>query len=335
MNIRAALISTALGTAFFAVGYTFYIQPPAFITDYVLPILSPNHAKARAAVSRLLLNPASAQFAPLRTVEVKAEKYVCGNVNAKDESGSYAGYYAFVYSVAIDFARIDDEGRISQKHAAFSACPATDEEKLAQQKMAISPGALALVKAIQKTIPASDDTSPLSQMASQMSAPDNNPSGASMQQQLGQLAGDPVPEGSRGGTSAPQASKGGTSGREGGKGGKGGTSGTATSGNTNENDKNESEWRADRPPAAWPTFPPDHPLGRPAAILTPAQAIGFAKDVEDRWEESKSGNAKVRPSSEEIREACRALLAIDPKNDRYPKAWAAFVRLRKIDRDAG
>jgi hypothetical protein len=333
MNIRAALISTALGTAFFAAGYTFYIQPPAFITDYVLPMLSPNHAKARAAVTRLLLNPASAQFAPLRTVEVKAAKYVCGNVNAKDESGSYAGYHAFVYTVSVDFARIDDEGRISQKHAAFSACPATDEEKLAQQKMAISPGALALVKAIQKTIPASDDTSPLSQMASQMSAPDNNPSGASMQQQLGQLGGDPVSEGSGGGTSARQGSKGETSGREGSK---GGTSGTAASDNRNENDnKNESEWRADRPPAAWPTFPPDHPLARPAANLTPAQAIGFAKDVADRWEESKSGNTKVRPSSEEIREACRALLAIDPKNDRYPKAWAAFVRLRKIDRDAG
>lgn len=337
MNIRATLISTALGTAFFAAGYTFYIQPPAFITDYVLPILSPNHAKARAAVTRLLLNPASAQFAPLRTVEVKAAKYVCGNVNAKDESGSYAGYHAFVYTVSVDFARIDDEGRISQKHAAFSACPATDEEKVAQQKMAISPGALGLVKAIQKTIPASDDTSPLSQMASQMSAPDNNSSGASMQQQLGQLAGDPVREGSNGGTSGresskvgmsgPEGSKGGTSGREGSK---GGTPGTAASDN-----KNESEWRSDRPPAAWPTFPPDHPLARPAANLTPAQAIGFAKDVEERWEEAKSGNAKARPSSEEIKEACRALLAIDPKNDRYPKAWAAFVRLRKIDRDAG
>jgi hypothetical protein len=324
MNIPAALISTTLGTAFFAAGYTFYIQPPAFITNSALSaMLTPSHAKARAAVSRLLFNPASAQFASLRTVEADAANYVCGNVNAKDESGSYAGYHAFVYSVAVDFARIDDEGRISRKHAAFSACPAPDEEKVAQQKTAISPGALALVKAIQKTIPASGDTSPLSQMASQMSGPDNGSSGASMQQQLGQLGGDPVPEGSRGGTSARQGSK-------------GGTSGTAALDNRNENDnKNESEWRSDRPPAAWPTFPPDHPLGRPAAILTPAQAIGFAKDVEERWEESKSGNTKARPSSEEIREACRALLAIDPKNDRYPKAWATFVRLRKIDRDAG
>jgi hypothetical protein len=331
MNVPAALISTTLGTAFFAAGCAFYIHPPAFMTGYSLPeMLTPNHAKARAAVSRLLLNPASAQFGLLRTVDVDAAKYVCGDVSAKDESGAYDGYHAFVYTVAVDFARIDDEGRISQKHAAFSACPTSDEEKVAQQKMGISPGALALVKTIQKAIPASDDTSPLSKMASQMSAPGNGSSGASMQQQLGQL-GDSAPEGGKGGTSARQGGKGGTPGRDGGK---AGTSGTAASDNKNENDnKNESEWRGDRPPATWPTFPPDHPLGRPAAVLTPAQAIGFAKDIEDRWEESKSGNTKARPSSEEIREACRALLAIDPKHDRYPKAWAAFVRLRKIDRE--
>jgi hypothetical protein len=323
MNIRAALISTDLGTAFFAAGITFYIQPPSFIADYELPaMLSPYHAKARAAVSRLLLNPASAQFAPLRTVEVGAAKYVCGNVDAKDESGSYAGYHAFVYTVAVDFARIDDDGRISQKHARFNACPAPDEEKVAQQKMAVSPGALALVKAIQKNIPASGDTSPLSNMESQMSASDNGSAGASMQQQLGQLAGDPVPEGSKGATAGREPSK-------------GGTSGTAASDNKNENDnKNESEWRSDRPPAAWPSFPPDHPLGRPGAARTPALAFALAKDVEDRWEDSKSGKTKARPSSEEIREACRALLAIDPKNAQFPKAWAAFVRLRKIDRDA-
>lgn len=329
MNIRAALIATALGTAFFAVGTAFYIQPPSFITDYELPaMLSPHQAKARAAVSRLLLNPASAQFAPLRTVEVGAAKYVCGNVNAKDESGSYAGYHAFVYTVAVDFARIDDEGRISQKHATFHACPAPDEEKVAQQQMAVSPGALALVKAIQKNIPASGDQSTLSKLASQMPTSDNGSSGASMQQQLGQLAGDPVREHSKGGTSGREGNRGATSGREGSK---GGTPGTATS----DKIENESEWRSDRPPAAWPVFPPDHPLGRPAANRTPALAFALAKDVEDRWEESKSGNMKTRPSSEEIREACRALLAIDPKNDQFPKAWAAFVRLRKINRGAG
>jgi hypothetical protein len=96
---------------------------------------------------------------------------------------------------------------------------------------------------------------------------------------------------------------------------------------------NETEWRGDRPPAAWPIFPMDHPLARSAQKRTPAQAMAFAKEVEDRWEQSKSGNTKARPSSEEIQEAWRALLAIDPKNEEFPKAWAAFVRLRKIDRD--
>jgi hypothetical protein len=95
---------------------------------------------------------------------------------------------------------------------------------------------------------------------------------------------------------------------------------------------NESEWRRDRPPAAWPTFPSDHPLAQSAEKRTPAQAMAFAQDVEDRWAKSKSGNALVRPSSEEIKEACRALLTVDPKNEEFPKAWALFVRLRQIDR---
>src|SRR3954451_8849296 len=167
MNIPAALISTIIGAAFFAGGYSYYIQPPSFMTDYALPaMLAPNHAKARAAVTRLLLNPGSAEFDLLKTVNVSAAKYVCGNVNAKDQSGSYAGYHAFVYTVDVDFARIDDNGRISQKHAAFKACPAVEEEEPAQKQIAISPGALAVAKAIQKTIPASGDPAALSKMAS-------------------------------------------------------------------------------------------------------------------------------------------------------------------------
>ena len=306
MNIPAALISAAFGAAFFAVGTAYYIQPDLFVTDTaLLEMLTPNHSNARAAVSRLLFDPASAQFDLLRTVEVDAAKYVCGNVNAKDQSGSYAGYHAFVYTVAVDFARIDDEGRIAQRHAAFSACPMPEEEeKVPQQKMDVAPGALSLLKGIQKNIPASGDPSALSTMASQMSAPDKGSSGASMQRQLGQLGGA-VQQGSKSIKSGIRTPD------------------------------NASERRSDRPPAASPTFPPDHPLGRPATVRTPAQAIALAKDVEDRWEESKSGNTKVRPSSEEIKEACRALLAIDPKDDQFPKAWAALVRLHKIDRDAG
>ena len=73
--------------------------------------------------------------------------------------------------------------------------------------------------------------------------------------------------------------------------------------------------------------------GRFFCTGTPAQAIALAIDVDDRWEQSKTGNSKIRPSSEEIKEAYRALLAINPKSEEFPKTWAAFVRLRKIDRD--
>jgi hypothetical protein len=97
--------------------------------------------------------------------------------------------------------------------------------------------------------------------------------------------------------------------------------------------RNESAWRSEQPPDAWPTFPSDHPMARPAQKRTTAQAMALAKDVEDRWEQSNSGASISRPSTDEIQEACRALLAIDPKDEAYPKAWAAFVRLRKIDRD--
>ena len=81
-------------------------------------------------------------------------------------------------------------------------------------------------------------------------------------------------------------------------------------------------------------FPLDHPLAKSAPKRTTGQAIALAKEIEDRWEQSKSGNSKARPSSDEIQEACRALLAINPKDNEFPKAWAAFVRLRKIERDA-
>ena len=97
---------------------------------------------------------------------------------------------------------------------------------------------------------------------------------------------------------------------------------------------NERDWRADRPPVAWPIFPLDHPLARSTRKRTAAEALALAKDVEERWDQAKSSaNAKIRPASEEIKEACRALMSIDPRDKEYPKAWAAFVRLRKIDRE--
>lgn len=238
MKIPAALISAGVGAVFFAVASLFYYQP-SFISDYGLDtILTNNHAKARAAVLRLLFNPASAEFGALRSVRADAAKFVCGNVNAKDKSGVYAGYRAFVYTVAIDFARIDDNEQIAQKHDAFKPCPLSAEEKLANS-----------------TFKAALD--------------------------------------------------------------------------------NEGEWRSDRPPAAWPVFPPDHPLSKPAQKRTTAQAMALAKEVEEHWAQFKAGNSKARPSPDDIREALRAQLAIDPKDEGFPQAWAAFVRLRKIERDVG
>src|SRR4051812_3382603 len=119
MNTPAALISAGVGAAFFAAASVFYYQPSFIRPDYALDaILTTNNSKARAAVTRLLLNPSSAQFDGLRSVQVDNRKYVCGSVNAKDKSGAYTGHRAFVYTVAIDFARIDDDGEIAQRHDA-------------------------------------------------------------------------------------------------------------------------------------------------------------------------------------------------------------------------
>ena len=65
-----------------------------------------------------------------------------------------------------------------------------------------------------------------------------------------------------------------------------------------------------------------------------SEALKLARDVEDRWKQAEaSTDASMRPSADDINEACRALLAIDPKDVEYPRAWAAFARLQKIGRD--
>jgi hypothetical protein len=309
MKIPAALISVGVGAVFFTVASVFYYQP-SFIGDYALEaILNTNHSRARAAVSRLLFNPASAQFDVLRSVQVDAAKYVCGHVNAKDKSGAYAGYKAFVYTVAIDFARIDDDGQIAQKHDAFKTCPLSEEEeKLEQQKLAISPGALSTLKTIQKVIPTADPST-LSTMASQLPSPAGKSPPATTEQQLGQLgqlAGQPGSAGQQQSNLTFKAAL-----------------------------DSEGDWRGDRPPAAWPVFPREHPLSKPVKKRTTVQAITLAAGVEERWAQFKAGNSTARPSPDDIREALRGLLAIDPKDEGFPQAWAAFVRLRKIERDLG
>ncbi|MDE5452329.1 hypothetical protein GWE18_05475 [Bradyrhizobium sp. CSA112] len=310
MNIPAAIISAGIGAALFAAMNAFQYRPSLITPDYSLGMMfATKHSKARSAVTRLLIDPASADFSALRSVEEDAAEYVCGTVRAKDKSGHYVEYRAFVYTVATDFARIDDDGRIAHRHGAFRKCPISEEKDVALRKMPISEGAASMVKTIQTIIPTADPTI-LSTMTPDMSAGGAKSSGGTLQQQVGQMAsqlgsaGQPGSVGQQGTSSTFKAAL-----------------------------RNESAWRSEHPPAAWPTFPSDHPMARPAQKRTAAQAMALAKDVEDRWERSNFGASISRPSSDEIQEACRALLAIDPKDEAYPKAWAAFVRLRKIDRD--
>ncbi|MBR1156427.1 hypothetical protein [Bradyrhizobium sp. JYMT SZCCT0428] len=323
MNLPAALISAGLGAAFLAAELTFYYQPAWINPDYALGLIfSMRHSKARTAVSRLLINPQSAEFSALRSVEENAAKYVCGAVKAKDKSGKNVDFRSFVYTVATDSARIDDDGLISHRHGAFRACPNPPEDKA-------SPDGRSMVKTIEKVVP-SVVSSAMSTIGTQM--PSGGGSGGSLEQQVGhmanQMTGGPLPGSSSGsGSYSGSASSSGSA-------SKSGSAGQQPKSSSNAVLDNESGWSSDRPPAAWPTFPPDHPLARSAPKRTADQAIALAKKIEDRWEQAKSGNAKARPSSDEIQEACRALLTISPKESKFPKAWAAFVRLRKIDREA-
>jgi hypothetical protein len=306
MKLLVGMFSAGVGVVFFVLANIFYYQPSLF-SDYGLDSLfSTNQSKARAAVARLLLNPKSAKFAGLQTIDAEAQKYVCGNVDAKDKSGNYAGNRAFVYTVKIDFARIDDDGQIAQRHAAYKECPESDAEKYAHQKMGISPGALSALSTISKAIPPGDPST-LTTLAAQMSpsgAGGANSSGASTQQLLGQLGGQPS-----------------------------GGAGQQSNAPFKADNAPEREWRGDHPPAVWPVFAQNDPLAQPAQKRTTAETMALAKQLEEREAQFKTGKTKTRPPLADVRDTLRALLTIDPKEKVYPEAWAAFVRLRKIERE--
>ncbi|TYO62955.1 hypothetical protein FXV83_30060 [Bradyrhizobium hipponense] len=308
MNVRAFVIATCVGAAFFAAGYAWNFQPDAINANEIWSMLESEHGKARAAVSRVLIAPNSAHFNGLRTVEADQARYVCGSVKAMDKERQYVET-AFVYTVAIDFARIDDDGRITSQRSAYRPCPTAADDKIADQKTLISPGALLMIKTVEKIIPKSG--------------------GGTMEQQLGQLAGQTAAV-APGSAAAPRSAGSLASA------GAGWTPAAQHSRSGAEASQgDELTWRVDQPPATWPTFPPGHALAKSTQMRTSAEALAFARDIEARWEEAKSSGVPTkRPSPEEIKEACRALLAIDPTDKEYPRAWAAFVRLRKIDRDA-
>jgi hypothetical protein len=310
MNVRAFVIATCIGTAFFAAGYAWNYQPEIINANEIWSMLESEHGKARAAVLRVLVAPNSAHFNGLRTIDADGARYVCGSVKAMDKERQYVEA-AFVYTLAIDFARIDDDGRMTSQRSPYKPCPGAADDKIADQNTLISPGALSMIKTVEKIIPKS--------------------SGGTMEQQLGQLAGQTAAIAP--GSAVPQRSAG-LSGSAA-LAGAGRPAAQHSSSGVEARRADELTWRVDQPPAAWPNFPSDHALAKSAQKRTSAEALAFAKDVEHRWEEANSSGVPAkRPSPEEIKEACRALLAIDPTDKDYPRAWAAFVRLRKIDRDA-
>ncbi|MDB5519084.1 MAG: hypothetical protein JWQ17_5842 [Tardiphaga sp.] len=309
MNIPAAIIAVGIGAVFFALEVAFPYRPDVPQVD-LAEVLSSDHSRARAAVARLLHNPNSAQFSGLLSVDARADKFVCGAVSSKDKSGSYVGPRAFVYTASLDFARIDDDGQIAAVHAPYRPCPLPDAEKPAQKPAASSP-AMTLARKALDTLPQGSgdmrqDLSVMQQATSEanISAKTGSPS----LRAVGQIAAlaTPSPVGSSAGSA-------------------GSTSEGASQG--------------EPPVHAWPTFAPDDPLAKPASQRTNAEAIALASDVEQRWSNAEAGRSKskpppAKPSSAEIREALRALLAIDPKSPEFPKAWALFGRLRQIDREA-
>ncbi|MGY3544744.1 MULTISPECIES: hypothetical protein [unclassified Bradyrhizobium] len=310
MNVPGFLIAAAFGGAFFAVEYGLYYQPDFINADVLISRFSTEHKRARAAVRHALINPDSAQFGTLRSVDADAARYVCGTVSAKNKSG-HSVSAAFVYTVAADFARIDDDGRITQYQSGYRPCPAGEDK--AKQRPAVSPGLTSVATAVQKVAPEAL-TSVAPALTTSAPSTGGSSSGGTMEQQVRELAGRTVPpDAANRQQPNPRA--------------------TREVANTHEI-PNESEWQAEQPPTAWPKFRADHPLAKPTRKRTPSEALKLARDVEDRWKQAEaSTDVSMRPSAEDVNEACRALLMIDPKDGDYPEAWAAFTRLQKMSRD--
>ena len=305
MNKPAAIVSVGVGVAFFALQSMFPIsmllEIPIF--DSIGSLLASEKSKARAAVSKHLINPLSAEFDALRAVEVEKARYVCGMVNGKNRSGSYAGYRAFVYDVRIDYARIDDDGTISKSHGAFKQCPVAEEENKSL------PQALEMAKKLAKSLPQKD---PKDLLKSDLLKP-----------VPGSQSADALTSGAQ---EAPKDSL-----QAGKSGAPGGVSTQKQSFTTTLG--NEGEWRSDKPPLAWPKFPAGDPLNEPSRRRTNSEVISFAADVDERWTSYKAGRNKAGPAASEITEALRALLSIAPESAEFPRAWSLFVRLRKADRE--
>lgn len=313
MNLRAFAIATCVGAAFFGVGYAWNVQPDWFKPEEIWSMFQSEHRRARAAVSRMLIAPATAHFNGLQTVEADSSRYVCGIVKAADKGGHYVDA-AFVYTVAIDFARVDDGGRITSQHSAYKSCPSPGNSGTPQQHAPAAPGAMAAVQTIGKMIPPSG--------------------GGTMEQQLGQLgAQTAAATPGAGRLSGPAAMGPALAGQPSGQ-PSGQSSGQPSGSAAKAAPANELTWRADQPPSAWPAPPSGQCLATSPPKRTAAEALALAKAVETHRGQSKSLEAPAkRVLLDEIKEARCALLTIDPADKAYPQAWASFVRLREIDRE--
>jgi hypothetical protein len=339
-RVAVWLIVLGIGAVFLALEFIYPYYRASIFGYSVEPLVNPDQSKARAAVSRLLFDPNSAQFNGLRAVEAQGLQYVCGDVDAKDRSGSYSGPREFVYEVKRDNARIDDSEQIARIHDAYKPCPENIEPSMPQPmdletaikvvrilkvipKPGLDPQTLASLGSLLATKPSTtaaaekDLQTGLSQFRS---SGGGGPGAKDLESGLGRF---------RTVNTLAQAAA---------------SDGAATQPNAKPSQadvpftadlKNEREWRGDHPPVGWPAFPSDDPLARPVRKRTPEQAIALASGVEARWKSFKAGRSASHPRTGEIEEALRALLAIEPNSREFPKAWALFVSLRQIDREAG
>lgn len=95
--------------------------------------------------------------------------------------------------------------------------------------------------------------------------------------------------------------------------------------------ENESSWKADNLPVAWPTFArlPDE---KPLPAKSTRAKIEAANSVVSRWEAYSAGKAKDFPSANEAGATIKYLLTIERGDTAFPDAWATFIKLRQTDR---
>ena len=94
----------------------------------------------------------------------------------------------------------------------------------------------------------------------------------------------------------------------------------------------EAKWDEANPPPDWPKFTviPGKPKPKPRS---PDQALSTALNIEKRWADYRSGKTKKPVTLVENGNAIEGLVMIKSTLPQYPQAWAAFVRLRKLDRE--